>query len=543
MALFVAAKLLDTPKPTVNIGPSPFQRKLETCFKQRQADLAKRDADLVLDKPAIQQMLTELFIIHKNNSTIPQPSLETSMNSAIGVLKQIEDTDDLVDSSPNLVNDMLQSNILKLRELKSREEARLNEIELAVRKKKDEILKKSQNFLFHAEHMLSQVTSISDDIEEIRSSIISSNMADIEKAKFLESALVCVNITDSLWQQISVAEHRRMLDNAPDVISSLQKVFSLKDALRGRTRQVIESRISILTKTLVESLISASENTDSLQEQATICQLLTNFDHSNPDLALEILLKKRLVKFHHHFIRKSSALNLIDKPEWPLRWFLETTVEVSEAFEDADQKKKVYMFLAKKAREYFTSYRWALIKHPRSEAESDIFSLYLGRYLHAANQWKESFGSDSMEELLSDFRENTKLKAAEWRLLDEWIWHDRIHIQKAIEGVKNPFKPSVHNPLLCNIVVTVIDVFTSARARLEPVRSDTVVVDAFAKSCHDEILDDFMCTVRFAVEDQLQVNEISYIKESLNRLNLFLDSENMASGAVRKQLVDLERTL
>ena len=533
MALFVA-KLLETQKPLVS-ARSPYE-SFETKLAQSVNSPKPYSA---LDKTHIAEVLSDWVQNHSQTSqSINELHCSSRWSNAISILEEIESDPVEFHSDPKSVLEMLESNIRILERRKTAEVFRMQEQARQDELRKEKVLRKSQNFLSKACDLLSKLENIGQDAEEMEK-MIANNLEFIAKAKFLESSVNCIEITDAI-RNIPIQEH---LDKAIDIIESLKKVDCLRQSLRGRTQQVIDNRYNILLNSFIESLITgASRAGDYPEDLIRIYNFLEAFNNTNPDIALEIALKNDLNKFDYHFIRKSSALNLADKPEWPLRWFMDTALQWSDRFTNPEQGKKVSRFLAKKARQYFNSYRWAVIKRPRSEDERDLFSLNLARYLHAANQWKESFGSLALNEFIADLKSTTKLNGCDWNLLEEWISHDRAHIQYALDGVKSPFKPSIHNPLLCNSVQTMIDVFTSSEARLESVSKESSIISAFYKSCHDEALDEFIFNTRKRLREIEEASEKRLLKESLISLISFLDASMIGSGSIRKQLSDIVRS-
>ena len=520
MALFVA-KLLDSQK---QVYADSFENKLARC-------LMHPPRSTEIERGLTQKLLTDWVAHHSEKQAFSHQESSKWANT-ITILKNVEWNG--TDNQAELVDEMLCSNLKALKKLKAEEEERQHQEALSLTIRRENVLNKSQRFLSLGNTFLKQLESISEDLTQMES-ILEENRASIEKGKFLESTLECVRITDKLHKIPMV----NTLDNACEMIDLIRQVGSRRESLRGRTRQLIDTRLKIITYRFVDSLITAIEVNESVEAQMKIYRHLSCFDHKDRDMALHVLLKKRLEKFNFHFVRKSSALNLIDKPEWPLRWFMDTASELNEHIPDSENKSRIAVFLAMKANEYFNRYRWSLIRSPRSGDQSELFSLYLGRYLHAASQWKESFGTDAMNAFLTDLKQRNNVDSCGWCVLDEWLWHDRSHIEKALAVINNPFHPSSHNAQLCDIVQTLIDVFTSLNARLESFSTDIQLRIVFTRSCYDVILENFIYSVKVELRGSSDRNRVNFIKQSLNQLKDFLETGNLGSADIRKELAEV----
>jgi hypothetical protein len=384
--------------------------------------------------------------------------------------------------------------------------------------------------LSKTQHEKSVVDNITNDIREIEAEI-KRNQVIIDKGRFLETLVLCIGLTDEL-RAVPVSA---MVEFGDIYFSKLAEVEILRPCLFGRCREVIDSRFAVLMDGFTGQLVKALESEDGDRKSAY--KLLSRFENPDPFRAIALFLKTKLIKFNYHFVRQASALNLVDKPEWPLRWFIDTAVETANLL---DEKDHVGAFLARKAREYFRDHRWSLIKNSRDHDDSELFSLFLAKYIHSANQWKDVFGKAVLSEFMSDFTENIPVR--EWRLLDAWIAHDLGHIQNAVEATSSPFAPSRHNPKLCNIVQTIEDVFRSSQSRLECITWDPKVLAVFVGECHDLILEDFIYRVRVESRE-LQGSETELVRNSLPVLIGFVELTRLASADVVRQLAELIRLI
>ena len=369
---------------------------------------------------------------------------------------------------------------------------------------------------------------------------IKSEHASIKKARFLESVRECVMITDSLNQYLESAS---IDENTEIFIDQLGLAAGMAESLIGRSREVIVSRISILSMRIVQRLISELKDdkpSQSMERRVRLFTMLNRFEHPDPSQALAVFFESKLRKFDYHFVRKSSQLNLVDRPEWPLRWLLDLAVETAKSL-PVERHQSLGRFLARHAREYYNANRWGSIDNPRAVGQSDLFSLYLARYIHSTNQWAEVFGLDVLDELWLDVREGVQMSVGQWSLLEEWILHDKKHIDKAVESTKHPFKPSPYNGEVCSIVQMIEDVLGASRLRISCITPFEGVRMRFREECHDPTIEDFMYKVRVSAREGLAGNEASLIKYSIERLHRFLVDTDLCSPYIRRQLLDVSK--
>jgi hypothetical protein len=274
------------------------------------------------------------------------------------------------------------------------------------------------------------------------------------------------------------------------------------------------------------------------EKRVQMYALLKRFHHEDPHRALSVFLAPKLEKFNHHFIRKGSALNVVDRPEWPLRWLLELAQETCTVLGDQEQ---VPLFLAGLARDYFRKHRWELIHNPRSESEADLFSLYLAKYIANVVQWTEAFGTHVQGILLQDIIENVSVGTERWWLLDEWAYHDYFHIENVIRSTKNLIQPSQFNPEICTIIQTLEDVFESSKARLQCLNSYNDVAGRFREECHDQAVESLMYNLRVQSSEELKEAEADLVRKSMLHFKSFLDDQDVCSLRVRRKVADFSK--
>jgi hypothetical protein len=347
-------------------------------------------------------------------------------------------------------------------------------------------------------------------------------------------------ITDSLKEYL---ESATIDEDTEAFVDQLALAACMAESLIGRSREVIHSRILILTKRIVERLISELKNgeTDqSMESRVRLFMMLTRFEHQDPLKALSVFFEPKLRKFEYHFVRKASQLNLVDKPEWPLRWLLDLAAETAKCL-PVEHHLTVGCFLARHAREFFKAHRWGSLDNPRSAGQSDHFSLYLARYIHITSQWTEVFGPDTLDELWLDLRKGAHIGSGKWTLLEEWIVHDKKHIERAVESIKHPFKPSPYNSEVCSIVQMIQDVLGASRVRISCIQPFGEILVRFREDCHDPTIEDFMYKVRTTGRDGFVASESNIIKNSIERLHRFLVESDLCSPYIRRQLLDVSK--
>lgn len=535
MALFVAklfeqsappprpaseAEEIDDVSPVLRAAVAPLHRSREKESMEAKISRALRrhkEGPHVRTKPptgALEQML-ENKIREKRDSS--SKSLTTDSRWTGDVVSLIQS----IKLPPHEITpeETLEASIQQLNEKLKSLQAELEAKRIEGEQVRESLLAKANRIINENTKLHLKVHQVDEDISQIES-LVSSNQEWITKGKFVESLLTCVRLTD--WLQRHPAD--TLLANRDEVVKAVETVAILRQSLCGRSRAVIDNRYAILVNQIVTHLTSLLHDD---REQVDAYNMLRRFKHvSEPFAAEEALFHQRLKKFHHMFARQESALNLVDKPEWPLRWFLDTANEMIDLIGESI-RKQIGLFLAHRSKVYFRKYRWAIAE------DSAIFSLYLAKYLLSASLWKDSFGDQALKEFMDD------LTDGELPLLDRWIEHDRSHIEKAIESTNNPYEASQFNPRVCNIVQTIIDLLDSSVARIESLKHHRSAWHRFIEGCHEQVLREFMHQVRMDARDRLSPAQKDIVRISLEVLVSSLKSSNLASAGLRKQLLDL----
>ena len=378
---------------------------------------------------------------------------------------------------------------------------------------------------------LNSLTDIDREVASI-SAVLQPNKAVVTKGQFLESVLMCSQITDDL-HRIPKSE---MLTRGDEFVKALADVASVRRSLVGRSRDVIDSRMTLLVNSFVSQLTSHMHEPSTTAEAY---RLLRHITHKTDPFRIQALLfVPKIKKFDYHFTRVGSPLNLPDKPEWPLRWFVDLA---SETAEEMGKDVQVELYLARTSKEFFRAHRWASIRDPRSADESQLFSLYLSKFLQSANQWKDLFGTAVSDEFMGDIIGNTAVGVGDssWSILDEWIFHDRSHVEAALDTTKDPFKPSQFNQAVCNLVQTLIDMFDSLNARLECIKHDRATLTYFVESCHDDLIRELLYRVRVDMRDAGEPHDSNLMKTSLEHLFDSIERASLVSSSIRRQVLDL----
>ena len=525
MALFVA-KLLDAQLPRVENHEElnerspvnhrvrerePFELKLSRALKRREVRTRYHISD------AFKKTLSELLLNPPLSGTIkhgwPPAVIELLQNLPCDPHADLEHA---LQINSGQISSLLHS----AQEERKRAEQEENQKRLI-------LISKAVHALTQAQKEKLCISELSQDIGEIEIEL-SLNQATIKKGRFLEAVISCIGLTDEL----NAIQSQKFLEEGDSFISKLIEIEAMKSSLSGRCREVIESRFEVLTHKFTQHLVKVLEG--GREGRNTAYRLLSQFGHADTFKVITLYLTKALEKFHFHFVRKVSELNLVDKPEWPLRWFVDTAVETCNQLQDKDH---VATFVAMKAREYYRENRWVLIESIDDPDDAELFSLYLAKYIHSAMQWKDIFGMKVLSEFMLDIISSTSF--GKWNLLDAWIMHDKRHMEAALRATNNPYSVSVHDPLACNIVVTLEDIFNSSKARLGCLQ-EASCLEYFISACHDPVCEDFVYDSKVAVRSMGQ-KEKDRFRHSLDSLLKRTEESNAFSAYSRKQIADLIR--
>lgn len=534
MALFVA-KLFDSQRPrefdtpvgddspvrrVKGRGKEPFANKLARMLRKGPKEFHSRPGE------EFRAHLGEILSSRKAGVEIVRwPQDQLDLLASISTFEGDTDPGKYLDSAIASLDNLMEQQ----KKAREHEQERLVLREAELRQNAREIT----NVLPSVKKNLDSLVA---DIKQIES-VIEPQMKDLKKMEFLDNLIACVNITDRL----------HLSQGAPDkeYLRQLASVALMTQSLHGRSRDVIKQRTHILVKKAVDhfNYILEDEHVElSDPKRVYAFEMLSKFQHPDRDKTISLFFAIKIKKFHFHFSRAKSSLNAIDKPEWPLRWLLDLTVEGRKTL-PSDHSDLVVKYLAHIVRSYFMEYRWSKITNPQEPEDSELFSLYLARYLHNVQQWIQTFGEKVAQELLVDFRDNIHVGEQHWAILDAWIQHDRAHIDKAIETTKNPLKPSAFNPALCNLVQTLLDIFDTSRSRLGCIKSIPGLFSYFIENCHDQVLDDVMYRLRLTMTSDMSAEDSELIKRSIESLVGFLEETKLASASVRRQFFDLAKLI
>ena len=523
MALFVA-KLLDSgPKEGAEAVPvfshhrEPFRRKLERTLKQGSPQ-------------SNHTRLSDEFRAHLS-TVLSRERFDVAVAPSWPV-EQLELFRQVPLSNPSDPEQVLSDSIEYFEQLIHTERKKQQALLDAQKARTQQLTSQMIQIYRQGPRMHAAFSGLVEEMKGLES-LMTSHAIDIRKSNFLESVVECVSITDYLH---SVPEGALTGSNANLLIDQLAKAAGLSENLIGRSRDIISARLVLLNRRFVETIIAGMDGDQEKRVQMYV--LLKRFQHEDPHKALSVFLAPKLEKFSHHFIRKGSALNVVDRPEWPLRWLLELAQETSKILEDQEE---VHLFLAGVARDYYRRHRWGLIRNPRSESEADLFSLYLAKYIASVVQWTDAFGAKVQRILLQDILENLSVGSEQWMLLDEWIYHDYVHIENVIRSTKNLIQPSQFNPEICTIIQTLEDVMESSKARLQCVYAYNDVAARFREECHDQAVESLMYNLRVQSSEELTETEADLVQRSMLHFKSFLDSQDVCSLRIRRKVADFSK--
>ena len=533
MALFVA-KLLDTHnKPSDELTePSspPLGYKKKESFRSKLARVLRRSNTNVRPIEVSTQFkaqLGSLVSCERRTDVHRWSKEEVEIFSSIPIPQEVlSDPARVLETSVGYLTDLIETQ----KEAREQEAQRIAKLEAQLKQTLVNVYKQCPG-------LLKRLRSVEEIVSSI-DTIIKPELMNLKKLKFLESLITCVGITDHL-HLIDVDSVVSDSLAANLYIDQLAIVTVTKEGLIGRSKDIIEIRTKILTQRMVDAL--TSKLSDCLtSETVHLYNMLRRFEHRDTRKCLSIVLSKKMEKFRYHFVRTGSALNVTDKPEWPLRWLLDLAVETAKILPSQDTED-VARYVAREARTFYKEQRWMSIVNPRESA--DVFSLYLARYLQAVDQWTEVLGSPATEELVKDLANNTCIGTQGWRLFDEWIYHDRTHIEKAIDSTRNPFKPSPFNPAICSLIQTIEDIFDTSRSRLQCISTHPDLTAEFICECHDQILDDVLYRCKVGVRNDVGREDICVIKNSADHLASFLGENRLSSPHMRKQFAEFTKLI
>ena len=523
MALFVA-KLFESSREEVGLSVGRLGRKEEAFSTQLARCLKDRPRGNPRGNLSETQML-EWYLAKCMQAAARSEPIDCSKwtPEVIAILSQA--------GSGETISEILESSVLEIRSMQllanqAEEEQRRIEAETRL------LLQKQTNAFFrNSAKIFPQFTQLAADADFIHHNILVPNSMEMKISNFLQPVLQAVRVSEHL-RTIPKADY---LGKGHVFIEGLRQLTRLSNRVEGgRARKVLLARASILrkgfTRTLIAQLQSTVEHSSRSSSMLPVYTLLSAFRHEREYFLEETILAKKIDRFDYHFVRAESALNLIDKPEWPLRRLFEIASE-----EDFPQTQRIACTLAMKSREYFRIHRWSLVQDP-ADADADLFSLYLFKYLAQASCWKESFGDAAVKEFMQDFVRNTHFGPddAGWNLLDAWIDHDRFHIETVIEGIKDKFEPSKINPRICNLAATVSDILLASGPRLFCLSHDPAVCALFARDCHHLVMRDMVIHPLKVHAQKMADSDVAWLSRNVEPILSSISESN-----VHKQLAEM----
>ena len=490
MALFVA-KFLES---SISIDPDEkreevFQAELSHCL------LNRREYTSVSEKrKKFESCLFDMYIAKRDS----RPN--TLSPSVLNVFNECSDD--------------LNTSISEIRAMLLKDELDRKKVEELNLKKREDLISKSNLVLRKSDLFFQNMKSVLIDLDAIKREFIR-NEEFIRKGEYLESVATALKISNTL-------KFNSDLDDTEYVEYLIELNEVVKQIPGGRAKSVMRDRFKILKKSFVEKNIS------NLNEKSFF--ILKKFQHINNRFMVESLfLSAEIDKFKYHFERKGSALNLIDKPEWPLRRLLEIESEVSPRIAE-----NIVLYLAHKARIHFKEFRWSLIDDP---TDSDLFSLTLAAYINMGSNWK----NDALAEYMWDFTHPDG--SAKWSLMDAWIEHDKTHFERAIQDTGNMFAACKLDPSICNIAQTVTDVLIASNSRIACIRHHSQACSEFTRYCldvqmRDVILHAFKVHVKTAPK-----LELALLRNSIKYMVSTMEEYDVGSIQIRRQFSDLSTQL
>ena len=410
------------------------------------------------------------------------------------------------------------------------------EAEAEAKKAADERLRiemESQVEKFFSENKLEKVCeNLQQIVLDIPSDVFDTHRENMRKGEFVDGVVRCLQLTN---------EARRSYGNPEHVANCLQETqnilnrFVLLGLGKSNCYRVLHARFRIVMNEFAGRLVEQLEVPES---RVAAYKILKNFQNKKFSIEKK-LLDPWLKKFEYHFVRAGSALNEPDKPEWPLKWFLETGRNIREEI-DVYEVDSVLVELAKQAREYFDNHRWSLIEDPNE----DIFSLYLSKYLEFALQVRDLMGAKAMEECMRGFSQDAAPTKNGWTLLHEWIRHDRRYFETVVDGIKEPWSQSKIDPSVNEIVQTLVDMLSACFSRIEPLAVIPENRREFVSECCDHVIRSYVVHgVRIEIASDVPAEKRPLLVNSLRRLVEKGSATDLVSSQVRKLLSELMNEL
>jgi hypothetical protein len=538
MALFVA-KLLDSQKPK-DTAPhdgdfSPYRRanqRRKEPFEQKLARVLRRGVRASWGlSPEKKEKLNETVSVALRTKRSSNPTSHWGQDR-VDLFKSIQ-VPAGVESDPERFCDAAIEFLKNLIECETERQRKEN----IARELRDKELKgRLETVALVLPVVYNDFASLVDQLEKA-DAVLQSDFVSVRKLEFLENLIPCVEITNQLYAENNPFDEQ--------YLERLALVTKLSESLIGRSKEIVQLRVNILTQRAISTLkefIRAQDGKSELSEKVIAFSKLSKFEHPEPYRAISFFMSAKLEKFEFHFTRPSSALNVIDKPEWALRFLLDAALETAKMLPE-EESQCIGRFLATRTREYYQKFRWELIQDPRNETESELFSLYLARYLHNVQQWAEAFGADVADEVMLQFADNHRMGPSGWFLLDEWIHHDWVHIKRVIEATKNPLQPSPYNSSVCALIQNLEDVLQASKERLQSVARHPRLIARFTESCHDSVIDDSIYAIRVSVSDGLPGDDTTLMKRSIEHLDHFLSQNELGSGGIRRQVSEYAKLI
>ena len=437
---------------------------------------------------------------------------------SVGLLKLAEPSIEFDSSRMDLV-EYVGTSVDKLNSL-------LREIQVEAKAKEKENERLKMEMRGHVEIVfdLNRLNKIATELQKM-SELVSIDLEslDVRKGEFLEGVLRGLNST-SIGETEDEMVVKKLMETRK-ILSRFEQI-GLRESSCYR---VLTARFGIVMTSFCDRLVTQLQDPKKRREAYVT---LLKFRHKKVDIESKVL-SPWMKKFEYHFVRVGSVLNEPDKPEWPLKWFLETAKEIKEEMTDATE---ILVMLARFAREYFDNHRWALIRDP----SEDGFSLYLSKYLEFARFVKDQMGERAMNEYMRGFELESEPTKHGWFLLHEWIRHDRRYFETVLDGVKDSFAPSKIDPTVNELTQTLIDMFTACRSRLEPLAGMPRSRKEFVTECCDHVVRCYVLhAVRVKLANDIPIESRHLIMSSVQKLIEAGTQQDLLSPQLRKLLSEL----
>jgi hypothetical protein len=545
MALFVAKLLENTFADTSPLaGPAPVP---DDPDRESPALVSAVRKSHRVSREMLGKKLTRMYMknsqrqIHSNIEEAKQvmtqwdPASRVSASKAgmkktdlgTGELLRVAEPEEDFDSSRMSVEDYVAASLQKLESVRAEIRA-----EAEARKAEDGRLRLEMEQQVEVFFGNGKLEKICDNLKEIatnvRTNVFEHHHEDIRKGEFLDGVVCCLKLTNQARKEMHA--NPMHVSNCLEETQNILNHFESLGLMKSSCYRVLMARFRTVMNEFATSLVDRLEVPESRREAYRILRKFKNKKFS----VERKLLSPWLKKFEYHFVRPGSALNEPDKPEWPLKWFIETGKEIKrELNEDSGD---VLIELAKHAREYFDQHRWSVIKDP----SEDAFSLYLSKYLDFARQVEDLLGKKALVECMRGFAVDADVTTNGWQLLHEWIMHDRRYFENVLDGIKDPWIPSKIDPNVNELTQTLLDMLSACTNRIEPLTVFPESRREFVVEACDHVVRSYIVQgVRIEMANDIPLKNRPLMVKSLSRMITVGVDMDLVSPQARKLLSEL----